>query len=110
MAIRKLLASAAIYFLWRASFLPFREAVAVLPPFLAAGSRFLSAGLILFAWSRSRGIPLPNRKELNSTALLGLFMFAGDYGCLFWAEREVPSGLASVISATIPVWVRLGEA
>ena len=36
-------------------------------------------------------------------------MFAGDYGCLFWAEKEVPSGLAAVIAATIPVWVLLGE-
>ena len=44
-----------------------------------------------------------------STAVLGLVMFAGDYGCLFWAEKEVPSGLAAVIAATIPVWVMLGE-
>jgi drug/metabolite transporter (DMT)-like permease len=36
-------------------------------------------------------------------------MFAGGYGCLFWAEKEVPSGLAAVIAATIPVWVLLGE-
>jgi drug/metabolite transporter (DMT)-like permease len=36
-------------------------------------------------------------------------MFAGAYGCLFWAEQEVPSGLAAVIAATIPVWVLLGE-
>ena len=43
------------------------------------------------------------------TALLGLVMFAGDYGCLFWAEKEVPSGLAAVIAATIPVWVLLAE-
>ena len=43
------------------------------------------------------------------TAVLGLVMFAGDYGCLFWAEKEVPSGLAAVIAATIPVWVLLAE-
>jgi drug/metabolite transporter (DMT)-like permease len=36
-------------------------------------------------------------------------MFAGDYGCLFWGEKVVPSGLAAVIAATIPVWVLLGE-
>jgi drug/metabolite transporter (DMT)-like permease len=54
-------------------------------------------------------MPLPNRKQWISTAVLGLVMFAGDYGCLFWAEKEVPSGLAAVIAATIPVWVLLGE-
>ncbi len=54
-------------------------------------------------------MPQPNRRQWISTAVLGLVMFAGDYGCLFWAEKEVPSGLAAVIAATIPVWVLLGE-
>jgi drug/metabolite transporter (DMT)-like permease len=55
------------------------------------------------------GVPQPNRRQLISTAGLGLVMFAGDYGCLFWGEKVVPSGLAAVIAATIPVWVLLGE-
>jgi drug/metabolite transporter (DMT)-like permease len=109
MAIRKLLAYAAIYVLWGASFLAIRQVVAVTPPFFAASFRFLCAGLILYAYSRAKGMPLPNRRQWMSTALLGLVMFAGDYGCLFWAEKEVPSGLAAVIAATIPVWVLLGE-
>ena len=54
-------------------------------------------------------MPQPDRRQLMSTAVLGLVMFAGDYGCLFWAEKEVPSGLAAVIAATIPVWVLLAE-
>jgi drug/metabolite transporter (DMT)-like permease len=109
MAIRKLLAYAAIYVLWGASFLAIRQIVAVTPPFFAASFRFLCAGAILFGYSRWQGVPLPNRRQWISTAVLGLVMFAGDYGCLFWAEKEVPSGLAAVIAATIPVWVLLGE-
>ena len=54
-------------------------------------------------------MPQPNRRQWISTAVLGLVMFAADYGCLFWAEKEVPSGLAAVIAATIPVWVLLAE-
>jgi drug/metabolite transporter (DMT)-like permease len=107
--MRKLLAYAAIYFLWGASFLAIREVVAVTPPFFAAAFRFLCAGGILYGYSCWRGIPQPDRRQLMSTALLGLVMFAGDYGCLFWAEKEVPSGLAAVIAATIPVWVLLAE-
>ena len=107
--MRKLLAYAAIYFLWGASFLGIREVVAGAPPFFAAAFRFLSAGGILYAYSLSRGMPQPDRRQWMSTAALGLVMFAGNYGCLFWAEKEVPSGLAAVISATIPVWVLLGE-
>jgi drug/metabolite transporter (DMT)-like permease len=109
MAVRKLLAYAAIYFLWGASFLAIRQVVAVTPPFLAAAFRFLCAGIILYVYSSCRRIPQPTRRQLGNTALLGLILFAGDYGCLFWAEKEVPSGLAAVIAATIPVWVLLAE-
>src|SRR6202046_3813450 len=107
--MRKLLAYAAIYLRWGASFLGIREVVAVVPPFFAAGFRFLCAGLILYAYSCARGMPQPNRQQLRNTAIMGLVMFAVDYGCLFWAEKEVPSGLAAVIAATIPVWVLLAE-
>src|ERR1700735_701368 len=107
--MRKLLAYAAIYILWGASFLAIRQVVAVAPPFFAASFRFLCAGGILYAYSWWKGMPQPNKRQWISTAVLGLIMFGGDYGCLFWAEKEVPSGLAAVIAATIPVWVLLGE-
>ena len=109
MAIRKFFAYAAIYVLWGASFLAIRQVVAVTPPFFAASFRFLCAGAILYGYSCWQGMPLPNRRQWISTAVLGLVMFAADYGCLFWAEKEVPSGLAAVIAATIPVWVLLAE-
>jgi drug/metabolite transporter (DMT)-like permease len=107
--MRKLLAYAAIYFLWGASFLAIRQVVAVTPPFFAASFRFLCAGGILYGYSRWQGMARPTRRQWISTAVLGLVLFAGDYGCLFWAEKEVPSGLAAVIAATIPVWVLLAE-
>jgi drug/metabolite transporter (DMT)-like permease len=107
--MRKLLAYSAIYFLWGASFLAIRLVVAVTPPFFAAAFRFLCAGAILYAYSCAKRMPQPNRRQLISTAVLGLVMFAVDYGCLFWGEKVVPSGLAAVIAATIPVWVLLGE-
>jgi drug/metabolite transporter (DMT)-like permease len=107
--MRRLLAYAAIYILWGASFLAIREVVAVVPPFLGASARFLCAGFILCGWSLCQGTPLPGGRQLRNTALLGLIMFAIDYGCLFWAEKKIPSGLAAVIAATIPVWVLLVE-
>ena len=107
--MRKLLAYAAIYLFWGASFLGIREVVAVTPPFFAAAFRFLCAGAILYGYSCWKGVPQPGKRQLVSTAVLGLVMFGGDYGCLFWAEKEVPSGLAAVIAATISVWVLLAE-
>jgi drug/metabolite transporter (DMT)-like permease len=109
MALRKLLAYAAIYLFWGASFLAIRQLVAVVPPFFAASFRFLCAGVILFACSLWGGMPQPNLRQWRSAAILGLVMFAGGYGCLFWAEKEVPSGLAAVIAATIPVWTLLAD-
>jgi drug/metabolite transporter (DMT)-like permease len=107
--MRRLLAYAAIYLLWGASFLAIRDVVAAAPPFFAAAFRFLCAGAILYGYSCWKGMPQPDRRQLLSTAFLGLVMFGGDYGCLFWAEKEVPSGLAAVIAATIPVWVLMAE-
>jgi drug/metabolite transporter (DMT)-like permease len=107
--MRKLLAYAAIYILWGASFLAIREVVAIGPPFFAAAFRFLCAGILLYGYSLWRGTPQPNRQQLRNTAMLGFVMFAADYGCLFWAEKRIPSGLAAVIAATIPVWILLAE-
>src|SRR5690348_11046273 len=105
----RLLAFSAIYLLWGASFLAIRVIVATVPPILAAGFRFLSAGLILFAWSQLRGDSFPKLNEWRSAIFLGVVMFACNYGPLFWAEQRVPSGVAAIISALIPVWIAIFE-
>jgi drug/metabolite transporter (DMT)-like permease len=105
----RLLAYAAIYFLWGASFLAIRVVVAKVPPLFAAGVRFLSAGLILFLWSALRGAQLPKPREWRSGIFLGIGMFACNYGPLFWAEQRVASGIAAIISALIPVWIAAFE-
>jgi drug/metabolite transporter (DMT)-like permease len=114
MKARRLLAYSAIYFLWGGSFLGIREVVAVVPPFAAASFRFFVAGLLLLAFAmiasqKSRDGHSITRQQWLSAALLGLVMFTGDYACLFWAEQRISSGIASVISATIPVWIFAGE-
>jgi drug/metabolite transporter (DMT)-like permease len=106
---RRAVAYSATYLFWGASFLAIREIVAVAPPFLSAGVRFTIAGLILFLWMRLRGAPRATWRQSASCAVLGLIMFSINYGCLFWAEQRVASGYAAVISATIPVWIFLGE-
>ena len=107
--MRKLLAYAAIYILWGGSFLAIREVVSVVPPFFAAGFRFTVAGLILILWSRFAGpFEMSARQILNAT-LLGSIMFACLYAGLFWAEVRIPSGVAAVVSALIPLWIYAGE-
>lgn len=105
----RFLAYAAVYILWGGSFLAVREIVLVAPPFLSAAFRFSIAGLVLLLWSRVIGAPLPSRREVGSTALLGMVMFCINYACLFWAEQRVDSGYAAIISSTVPVWIFAGE-
>jgi drug/metabolite transporter (DMT)-like permease len=102
-------AFAAIYLIWGVSFFAIREVVATVPPFLAAGLRFCFAGLVLLAWTGARGPIRISRAEFFSGVKLGAVMFCGDYGCIFWAEQRVPSGIAAVTAATIPLLVFCGE-
>jgi drug/metabolite transporter (DMT)-like permease len=109
MSIRRLLAYGAIYFLWGGSFLGIRELVTVMPPFFAAGFRFTLAGLLLVLYSRLRGGTETPRGWLWGVSILGFVMFTLMYAALFWGEIRVPSGIAAVISAIIPVWIFIGE-
>lgn len=108
-AWKVLLAFAIIYFVWGSTFLAIRVGVREVPPFLLAGMRFLAAGIVLYVWMRARGTPSPSAREWSAAAFLALLIFVFDYGLLFWAERRVPSGIAAVMMATIPVFMTLAE-
>lgn len=103
------LAFAIIYLVWGSTFLAIRVGVHEVPPLLLAAMRFVAAGVLMYAWLRWRGTAAPSAREWASAAFLGLVIFVIDYGCLFWAEQRVPSGIAAVILATIPVFMTLSE-
>jgi drug/metabolite transporter (DMT)-like permease len=98
-----ILAFLAIYVLWGSTFFAIRVAVESVPPFLAAGIRFALAGFVLYGWSRARGVRHPTPLEWRNLAILGVLLFLIPYSGLFWAEKTVPSGIASLLVATIPV-------
>lgn len=104
-----LLAFAIIYFVWGSTFLAIRVGVHEVPPFLLAAMRFLIAGLVLYGWVMARGERSPNVRQWASATLLAILIFVCDYGLLFWAEQRVPSGIAAVMLATIPVFMALSE-
>jgi drug/metabolite transporter (DMT)-like permease len=108
-AWKTLLAFAIIYFVWGSTFLAIRIGVHEVPPFLLAAMRFLVAGLVLYGWMIAKGERSPNRRQWMSVFLLALLIFVFDYGLLFWAEQRVPSGIAAVMMATIPVFMALSE-
>ena len=101
--VRVLLAFAAIYFLWGATFLAIRVAVLEIPPFFTAGLRFFTAGGLLFLFLRLRGQPAPSALQWRSIVVIAVCMFVVTYGALFWAEQYVPSGVTAVLEATLPL-------
>jgi len=101
--IRLFLSFFAIYILWGTTFLAIRIAVEELPPLFAAGVRFFTAGILLYAFMRARGETAPTAKQWRSLTIMALLMFVAEYGPLFWAEKYVPSGVVSVLAATLPI-------
>ncbi len=108
-AWKTVLAFSIIYFVWGSTFLAIRVGVREVPPLLLASMRFFIAGVVLFAWLRLKGTPSPSRREWVAASLLAVCIFVLDYGLLFWAEQRVPSGIAAVMLATIPVFMSLSE-
>jgi drug/metabolite transporter (DMT)-like permease len=106
---KTLSAFAIIYFVWGSTFLAIRIGVREVPPFLLAALRFLAAGCALTVWTIARGTRPPSRRQWASVLLIAFLIFVLDYGLLFWAERRVPSGVAAVILATIPLFMALSE-
>src|SRR5216110_788658 len=104
-----LAAFAIIYFVWGSTYLAIRVGVREMPPFLMAGLRFTADGLALYLWMRFTGVKSPSWREWRGASILGTLMFLIDYACLFWAEQRVPSGIAAVILAAIPVCITLLE-
>lgn len=104
-----LAAFAAVYLVWGSTYLAIRYAIETVPPFLMAGVRFTIAGLLLYGWSRWRGAPRPARVHWRSTAIVGGLLLLGGNGGVVWAEQRVPSGIAALIVAIVPVWIALLE-
>ena len=76
---------------------------AATPPLFAAGARFFTAGVLLYAFMRARGEAKPTLPQWRNLTIMALLMFVAEYGPLFWAEKYVPSGVVSVLAATLPI-------
>ncbi|MGD0156314.1 MAG: EamA family transporter [Terracidiphilus sp.] len=107
---RIVLAFLSVYIFWGSTYTAIRIGVAQMPAFLLAGTRFLTAGALLLIWCRWRGLRLIwPAKDMLLLCLIGLLLLGGGNVGLVYAEETVPSGLASLVLAVIPLYVALIE-
>jgi drug/metabolite transporter (DMT)-like permease len=99
------LAFAIVYGVWGSTYLAIRVALDAFPPLLLMGVRSVAAGLLLYAWARRRGVPAPTRVAWRRAFGAGALLFLVGHGALAWSEQTVPSGLAALLSATLPFWM-----
>jgi drug/metabolite transporter (DMT)-like permease len=96
----------AIYLIWGSTYLAIRYAVETIPPLYTAGIRHLTAGSILLLWCLAKRLR-PTWAQIRASLIIGIFFFLVGHGSLHWAEQKVPSGLASLLIASEPIWVFL---
>lgn len=100
-------AFAAIYLIWGSTFLAIRYGVQSIPAFLLAGSRFVVAGGLLYGAARLRGAKKPTEAEWRDAAISGALLLMIGNGCVTWAELYIPSSVAALLVALVPVWMVL---
>lgn len=98
-----------IYVVWGSTYLGIRIGIATIPPFLMAGTRFLIAGSALYAYSRWRGAAKPTLEQWKNAGIIGALLLMVGNGAVSWAEQRVDSGMTSLLVATVPLWLVLGE-
>lgn len=98
-------AFATLYLLWGSTYLAIRFALETLPPFSLAGVRFVVAGGVLYAVVRARGAQAPTSRHWRTAAIVGTLLLVGGIGATTWAIQRVPSGVAALLVATLPMWM-----
>jgi drug/metabolite transporter (DMT)-like permease len=100
-----------VYVVWGSTYLAIAVVVRELPPFAAGGLRFLTAGLVMAAVAAvaDRAHGRPTRRQLLDYALVGALLLGVGNSLVMWAEKSIPSGIAALIVATVPLWLTLAD-
>ena len=105
--IQIIFAFAALYVIWGSTYLGILFAIQSIPPFLMAGARFFIAGLIMFAIARTQGPLRSTWAEWRTAIIIGALLLLGGNGGVTISEKFIETGLASLIVATVPIYITL---
>jgi drug/metabolite transporter (DMT)-like permease len=106
--MRLVAALGVVYFVWGSTYLGIAVAERSIPPLLMLSVRFLIAGVLLFAWAWRRGDlkgKRPGLRQWGAAALVGGLLLVLETGALAFAEKKVPTGLAALIVASVPLFM-----
>ena len=98
-------AFAALYLIWGSTYLGIRFAIETIPPFLMAGTRFLTAGLIMYSIAWWQGIVKSSWANWRTSLIIGACLLLGGNGGVTISEKYIDSGLAAVIVTVVPIYI-----
>jgi drug/metabolite transporter (DMT)-like permease len=106
-----------VYLVWGSTYLAIRLGVrpdhgAPFPPLIYAGFRFTLAGALMLGFTVRRpaadGRPDPlGPRQWFAASVIGVALLLGGNGLVSLAEKRIPSGIAALVVATVPIWAAL---
>jgi len=94
-----------VYVFWGGTYLGMKIGIETIPPFMLAGFRFTLAGIILYVYAKLRGAANPTFENWKTSGIIAAMLLLGGNGIVCWAEQTVPSGIAALLIATVPLWI-----
>jgi len=99
-----------VYLVWGSTYFGIRVAIGTMPPLSMGALRFLVAGGLLYPWAVRRGDregDRPGLAQWAAGAAVGVALLAGGNGAVTWGEQHIPSGVAALLIATVPLWMSI---
>jgi drug/metabolite transporter (DMT)-like permease len=97
-------AYAMLCLIWGSTWLVIKVGYGGLGPFNVAALRFLIAGLVMAIVVPISGARWPQgASEWRLVGIVGVLMFAGDYGLIYWSEQYIDSSLTAILFAVLPL-------
>lgn len=94
-----------VYIVWGSTYLGIKIAIETFPPFLMAGIRFIIAGALLYGFVVIKEKKHPKLIEWRDTTIIGTLLLLGGNGLVVIAEKTIPSSIAAIVIATVPLWM-----
>ncbi len=92
--------------IWGASYMLIKIGVAAMPPISFAMVRVAFGTVVIAAIVRAQRLSVPHAwSDLRRYLFMGVFNTLIPFGLISWGTQHIPSGVASILNATMPLFV-----